>query len=118
MAVYRPEVAVVVSPFVPDVDAVVGEVFDVRVAGDEPEELVDDSLEKHLLRGDKGEPLGEVEAQLPSEDGAGAGAGAVPAVGAVVQDVLEEVEVGLHIISFCRYIQLAPGKDPRAKKEL
>ena len=40
--------------------------------------------------------MGEVEAHLVAEYGTGAGAGAVGFVGAVAEDVLHEVEIGLH----------------------
>ena len=49
-----------------------------------------------LFGGEQGEALGEVEAHLVAEYGTGADAGTVGFVGAVAEDVLHEVEVGLH----------------------
>ena len=46
-----------------------------------------------LLGGQQREALGQVEAHLAAEDAERAGAGAVAALDAVVQDVLEQVEV-------------------------
>ena len=43
-----------------------------------------------------GKPCREVEAHLVAEHRARAGAGAVGPVGAVVEDVREELEIGLH----------------------
>jgi hypothetical protein len=42
LAVDRAEIAVLVGPFVPNPHAVVVEVFDVGVAGQEPEQLMND----------------------------------------------------------------------------
>ena len=50
-AVDRAEVAVFVGPFVPDPHAVVVEIFDVGVAGQKPQQLVDDRLDVQLLGG-------------------------------------------------------------------
>ena len=57
LAVDRAEIAVLVGPFVPDPHAVVVEIFDVGVAGQEPEQLVDDRLEVQLLGGDQREAV-------------------------------------------------------------
>ena len=95
-AVDRPEVALGVRPLVPDGHAVLVERADVGVAGEEPEQLVDDRAEVQLLGGQQREALGEVEAHLVAEDRERAGAGAVGLRGAVVQDVLEQVQVGPH----------------------
>ena len=96
VAVYGAEVAVFVGPFVPDGDVVFFQVADVGVAFEKPKELVDDGAQVELFGGEQGEALGEVEAHLVPEYGTGAGAGAVGFVGAVAEDVLHEVEVGLH----------------------
>jgi hypothetical protein len=61
---------------------------------------VDDRLQVQLLGGHHREALGQVEAHLPAENGAGAGAGAVGLVGAVFQHVAHQVEVGLHRIEY------------------
>ena len=90
VAVYGAEVAVFVGPFVPDGYVVFFQVADVGVAFEKPEQLVE------LFGGEQGEALGEVETHLVAEYGTGAGAGAVGFVSAVAEDVLHEVEVGLH----------------------
>jgi hypothetical protein len=72
------------------------EIADVRIPGQEPEELVDDRAQVELLGGQQREPLGEVEAHLVAEDREGAGAGAVGLRGPVIEDVLEQVQVGPH----------------------
>ena len=99
LAVDRAELAGVgVGPFVPDADAVLLEVADVGVAAEEPEQFVDDRAEVEFFGGEAGEAgVGvEVEAHLVAEDGPGAGAGAVGLVDAVVEDVLEQLEVLAH----------------------
>ena len=103
VAVYGAEVAVFVGPFVPDGDVVFFQVADVGVAFEKPKELVDDGAQVELFGGEQGEALGEVEAHLVAEYGTGAGAGAVGLVGAVAEDVLHEVEVGLHGVGWWKY---------------
>src|SRR5256885_13362576 len=76
-AVDRAGLAALVGPFVPDRDAMLVEIFDVGVAGEEPEQLVDDRLEMQLLGRDERKASAEIEAHLMAEDRQGAGAGAV-----------------------------------------
>ena len=45
IAVDRSKFAVVVGPFIPDSDAVVVQVTNIRVASEKPQQLVDDALE-------------------------------------------------------------------------
>ena len=95
-AIYRAELAIRISPLVPDPDAIVFQVRDVRVAGDEPEKLVDDRLQMQLLGGETGEAVRKIETHLVAEDGQGSRAGAVGPLGAVVEDVLDQVEILSH----------------------
>ena len=90
------ELAGFVRPFIPDGDSVFLEVGDVRLAFEEPQQLVDDGAEVEFFRGQAGETLAEVIARLPAEDRERAGAGAVAALLAVFEDVGEEVVVGFH----------------------
>jgi len=52
-AVNTTEVAVFISPLIPDRDAVVVEIANVRVAAQEPEQLVDDRFDVQLFRGEQ-----------------------------------------------------------------
>src|SRR5690606_32592123 len=54
-----------------------------------------------LLGGDQREAFVEVEAHLPAEHAARAGAGAVGLLGAVFEHVAQQVEVLLHAASVC-----------------
>ena len=96
MAVDRPEVAALVGPFVPDAHAVLVEIFDVGVAGQEPEQLVDDRLQVQLLGGEQREAVGEIEAHLIAEHRQRAGAGAVALFRAAAQNVFHQIEVLAH----------------------
>ena len=96
MAVNRAQIAFFVGPFVPDGDAVVLEVADVGVAGDEPEEFVNDGFQVHFLGGQKGESLFQVEAHLIAEHALRAGSGPVAFQDAVCADMAEKVKVLLH----------------------
>jgi len=60
-SVDRPELTLFVRPLVPDADAVILEIFDVGVAGEEPEQSVNDRLEMQLLGRRQREAFGQVE---------------------------------------------------------
>ena len=72
------------------------QVGDVGLAAQEPQQLVDDRAQVQLLGGDQRKALRQVEAHLPAEHAAGAGAGAVGFFAAVLEHVLQQVEVLLH----------------------
>src|SRR5690606_21140615 len=95
-SVDRPEVAVRVGPLVPDGDAVLVQIANVGVAPQKPEQLVNDRLDVHPLRGDEREARGEIEPELRAEDAAGASARPVRLWSAVVEHVLHQIEVAAH----------------------
>ena len=90
------EFAVFVGPFVPDGDAVVVEIFNVGVAAQKPQQFVGDGFPVQFFCRQQREAAREVKAQLSAEDAAHADAGAVGFVGAVLQDIGEQVEVCAH----------------------
>src|SRR5690606_29210724 len=94
--VHGTKVAVLVSPFVPDADAIVLQVLDVRIAAEEPQQLVDDRAQVQLLRRDERKAFGEVEAHLVAEHAQRAGAGAIFLARAFREDAAHQVEVLLH----------------------
>jgi len=96
LAVHRPELAVLVGPFVPDRDALLAQRADVGLAAQEPKQLVDDALQVQLLGRHDREARREVEAQLRAEDRERPGPGAVLLAGAVVAHVAQQVEVLPH----------------------
>ena len=96
MAVDRPQVPVLVRPLVPDGHAVVLEILDVGIPGDEPEELVDDRFEVDLLGGQQREAGAEVEAHLVAEHALRAHTGAVRLHRAVRADMSEQIQVLFH----------------------
>src|SRR6185369_4391595 len=57
-AVDRPKLAVRISPFVPDVNAMVSQVLYVCIAPQKPEQLMDDRLEMKFLGREYRKPLG------------------------------------------------------------
>jgi hypothetical protein len=95
-AVDRTQVPGLRRPLVPDGHAVLLQPGHVRVAAQEPDQLVDDALQVNLLGREQGEAGGEITAKLAPEHGQGAGTGAIFLAHTVVENVLEEVEVGLH----------------------
>ena len=100
LAVDRAEVAALVGPFVPDAHAVVVEVFDVGVAGQEPQQLMDDRFDVQLLGGGEREAGAKIEAHLMAEHRNRAGAGAVALLHAVRQHVFHQFEVLPHRSTF------------------
>ena len=96
MTVNRPQLTLLVGPLIPDRDAVVPEVFDVGIAGEKPDQLVDDRFQMQLLGRDQRKPIREVEAQLRTEQRERAGAGPVLLGNALVEDTLHEVEIVFH----------------------
>src|SRR5690349_15090745 len=96
MTVNRTEIAAGVRPFIPDRDAVLLQIADIGVAGEEPQQLVDDRLDMQLLGRDQREALAEVEAHLVAEHALGAGARAVALDDALVENVLQQVVILLH----------------------
>jgi hypothetical protein len=90
------EVTPLVGPLVPDAHAVRLEVADIGVAGQEPQQLMDDRLEVKLLGGQQREARGEIEAHLVAEHAQGAGAGAVGLSDAIVARPVEQIEILAH----------------------
>ena len=62
----------------------------------EPDELAHDRLQVQLLGGDERKARCEVEADLPAEQRANAGAGAVALDRAVLERLAHEIEIGPH----------------------
>src|SRR3546814_10648667 len=65
-------------------------------SSDLPQQLVHDRAQVQLLGGDQREAFVEIEAHLPAEHAARAGAGAVGFFGAVLEHVAQQVEVLFH----------------------
>ena len=86
LAINRPEVAVFVRPFVPNGDLVVVQVLDVRVAAQEPQQLVDDGTQMQLLGGQQGKALLQVKPHLVAEYAVCARARAVGFVVTLIED--------------------------------
>src|SRR3546814_5384854 len=101
-------IAVRVRPFVPDANAVLLQIPDVRVALQEPQQFVDDRLDVQLLGREQRETLGQVEAHLVAEHAVGAGPGPVLLENAGLADMPHPVErsearrVGKECVSPCR----------------
>ena len=91
-AVHRSEITVLVRPLVPDRDVVLPQIFDVGVAFQEPQKLVDDRAQVQLLRREHREPGIEIEAHLIAEDAERARAGAIVLARAVVADRSEQIQ--------------------------
>jgi len=95
-AINAAQISIRVRPFVPDRHAVIVEPFDVRVAAQKPEQLVEDGLGMDLLRGEQRKRLAQRTADLRAENGKRARARAVGLELSVIEDVPEQIEVLNH----------------------
>ena len=85
-SINRPEIALLVRPFVPDRDAVVIEIFDIGIAGEKPEQLVGDRLEMKFLGGRQRKACSQIESHLVAEHRQRPGAGAIAFFSALGKD--------------------------------
>jgi hypothetical protein len=90
------QVSFFVGPGIPNVNIVVCEIFDVGVTGKEPEKFMDDSFEEDFSRRHQREALRQVKAQLRPKNALGPGPGPVAPGNAVIEDVLQKIEVLFH----------------------
>jgi signal peptidase I len=91
------ELAVCIGPFVPDGYAMVVQVFDIRLAAQEPEQFIDDAFEMQLFGRDQGKSFRQVETNLVAEDAEGSRSGTIRFFCAGVEDMLEKIVVLLHV---------------------
>ena len=98
VAVNGTEVAVLVGPLIPDADPILLEVGDVGVALQEPQELVDDAAQVQLLGRQDGKTLRQVETHLVAEQAEGTGSGPIGTLLPLVEELLQQVEILLHLI--------------------
>ncbi len=95
-AINAAQISVRVRPFVPDRHAVVVEPFDVRVAAQKPEQLVNDGFRVNFFRGEQRKRIAQRTADLRAENGKRARARAVGLELAVIKDVPEQIKVLNH----------------------
>src|SRR4051812_25838131 len=96
LAVDRSEIAVLVSPFVPDSDRSFLKPANVGVAAQEPQQYDDDRAQVKLLGRQQRESFRKVEAHLRAEPRQGAGSRAVLLLDSAVEDELHQVEILAH----------------------
>src|SRR5215831_276151 len=97
MPIDRTEIAVGVGPFIPNAHAMLVEVFDIGIAAQEPEQLVDDRFDVQLLGGQQWKATLKVEPHLMPEDRARADAGAIAFFDALAEHTLHQVEILAHL---------------------
>jgi hypothetical protein len=90
---------------------VVAEVFDVGVAPEKPEELVNDRFEVKLFGGEEGKAVAEGIAGLGAEDRVGTSAGAVVLEFAVVENEAEKLVVLFHAVERIQARAISGGGD-------
>ncbi len=67
MAVDWAEVAIFISPLIPNRDPVVLEILDIRIPRYEPQKLIDYGFKVHLFGGQKRETLAQIKPHLVAE---------------------------------------------------
>ena len=96
IAVNRAEIALLVGPLIPDRNTVFLEIGNIGIALQKPQQLIDDRAQMQLLGGQDRKALPQIEAHLIAENRARARSRAVAAIGAVVEHMLEKIEIGAH----------------------
>ena len=96
VAVHGPQVTVLVRPLVPDGHAVLSQIAHVGVAGDKPQQFVNDRLGVQLLGREERKSGTEVEAHLVAEDRQRPRTRAVVLALTVVAHMAHEIEVLAH----------------------
>ena len=89
VTVDRPEVSVLVGPFIPDGDPIFVEIADIRIARQKPQKFVDNRLHMEFFRGQHRKALRKVKPHLMAENGTCAGACPVAAFHAIINNALE-----------------------------
>jgi len=97
LAVHRAELAGRIGPFVPDGDAVLAQPRHVRIAAQEPQQLVHDRFQVHAFRGHERKAAREVEAHLAAEERTRARPRAVGLQRPFVADAPQQLEIGKHV---------------------
>ena len=87
LAVDGAEIAVLIRPLIPDADFVLLEIFDVRIACEEPNQLMDDGFLMQLLGRDHRKALREIKTHLITKNPARARACAIHTVNAVIHNM-------------------------------
>lgn len=80
-------------PLIPDFDIILYEISDIRISGDEPYELVDDTLYEDLFRRQERKSSREVESYLMTEYRPRPHTSAIHTVYAGIEDFLEKIEI-------------------------
>src|SRR5207302_5589418 len=99
-AVDAAEIAIFVRPFIPDRDAMFTQKTYVRLAAQEPEQLVNDRFKMELLRGEERKIFPQIEPRLRAENGNRPDARAIRARLAALEHQAEEIVVFAHAFAF------------------
>ena len=91
MTVNRTQVAIFISPFVPNRNLVIVQVLDIRIALQKPQQFVYDTALVEFLSRVAREALGKVKAGLAAEHRTSAGASAVRTVYTVIDNIFEKI---------------------------
>ena len=112
VAVDGAQLTVGIGPLIPDRHSLLVQPLDIGRALNEPQQLGDDRPGVKLLGREQRKTLTQVEAHLVAKRAQCPGAGAVTLLGAVCEDVVQQVEVGLHgssLLSYDGQHELADG---------
>lgn len=102
MTVDRAQVAGLVSPLIPDRDAVLLQVTDIRVAPQEPQQFIYDRLQMQPLGRDHRKAVAQIVPVLIAEDAYRPGARTVCLLRTGIADMPHEIEILLHVAKSTR----------------
>ena len=100
MAINRTQLAALIGPFVPDADAMLLQIPDVRLAGQKPQQLVDDRFQMQLLGRDQGKAFIQLKPHLMAKYRQRSGSGAVAFLDPTVEDEFHQVKILAHLFEY------------------
>src|SRR5690606_12869007 len=95
--VYGSKFALVVSPFIPDADALLLQPAHVGITAQEPKQFDKNTFDMQLFGGDQWKALRQVEAHLVAKNGSCAGAGSVGFALSMFVNMAHEIFVLVHV---------------------
>lgn len=95
-SIHRPQVALAIRPFVPDMIVAVKKVLNIGLALQKPQELRNNQAEWNKLGCYQGESFLEIKPHLMAKDAAGARSGSVGFFNPVFQSMLKKMQIRIH----------------------
>src|SRR4051812_20925889 len=95
-AVNAAQIAVRIGPLIPNRDTMILQIFDVRLAAQEPEQFVNDRFQMKLLGGQEWETFPQRKSRLRAEHRVGSCSGSIPLKLPLLQNESQQIQVLNH----------------------